>query len=120
MNMPQVVKWIIFTYVLYLVFGTVGCGSSGHGTPETPQLQTPAEVSVETLQEPDSAATSQSLLESNPRQWNERQQPTPVIGAGVVSAAMVCGVALPLVLVALLTWPRSSDLSNPAVSPRHR
>jgi hypothetical protein len=89
MNVPRIASWAICAYVFYMIFFTMGCGSSD------------VEASMDTKA---SSPTESSMPAESPS--SSTQQPTPVATASIGSAALVCSAAVPFVVIAFLSWPR--------------
>ena len=49
------------------------------------------------------------LLESDRREFDDRERSDPVVAASITAAALLLCCCLPLVLVAILLWPRRSQ-----------
>lgn len=61
-------------------------------------------------------AAQRDLLEADRRQWNERERHDPVVAATINSTALLLCCSLPLLMIALLIWPRSPEPSSESVS----
>jgi len=55
------------------------------------------------------------LLEADRRRWNERQRNDPIVAATIHAAALLICCTLPLLMIALLIWPRSPEPSSESV-----
>lgn len=108
MNIPRYASWAICAYVFYMIFFTMGCGSSDVGA----SMDTKANPPIETLQGPGDAGQQFEPTVPPHSQSSDSRRSVPVATASIGSAAIVCSVAVPLVVVALLAWPRPHTRCN--------
>lgn len=102
MNVPRIASWAICAYVFYMIFFTMGCGSSDVKA----SMDTKASSPVETLQDPGDAVQQFEPPVPQQSQSSDSRRSIPVTNASIGSAALVCSAAVPLVVVLLLAWPR--------------
>ncbi len=108
MNIPRYASWAICAYVFYMIFFTMGCGSSDVGA----SMDTRTNPSIETLQGSGDAGQQFEPTVPPQSQSSDSRRSMPVTTASIGSAALVCSAAVPLVVVALLAWPRPHTRRN--------
>ncbi len=103
--MQRMINWVIFLWVIYLLSLVLGCGRSGRDLSDEQWLGLQAEMQQERTE----VGQQRDQLESDRRDWDSRERSEPVIAATITaSVLLVCCVA-PLVLMAVLLWPRKSE-----------
>ncbi len=128
----------LLAVIAALVVPMIGCGPSGHHLDEDEWDQVfgmPAEntKAASELVQRDAESRQQwlslhedlqaerteighqrDLLEGDRRTWAERERDDPIIAAAIGAFGLIFACSLPLVLIALLIWPRKAEDSSGA------
>lgn len=109
MNRPLLtmitVTWIAIVLVLS------GCGPSGRDLSDRQWL----EIQQDLQDERTEVGKQRDLLEADRRDWDERERSEPVLAAVISSSVLLICCSLPLLLVAVLLWPRKREQESQAV-----
>ncbi|MCM2371880.1 hypothetical protein [Aporhodopirellula aestuarii] len=104
--MPTILRLIAPTTAMVLIF--TGCGPSGRDLSDRQWLDMQRELQAERAE----VGRQRDLLESDRREFEGRERNDPMLAASISSAALLLCCCLPMVLVAVLLWPRRSHTSD--------
>ena len=89
----------------------VGCRPSGRDLSDAQWLQLQQDVQQERAE----IGRQRDLLESDRREWNEREYSEPILAAVITSSVLLACCLLPLLLTACVLRSRESDQDSEAV-----
>ena len=90
---------------------TIGCGPSGRDLSDGQWLELQRKMQLERAE----VGQQRDQLETDRREWDQRERHEPVVAAVISSAALLLVCGLPLLLVAVLLWPRHDPSADEAV-----
>ena len=90
---------------------TIGCGTSGRDLSDGQWLELQRKMQLERAE----VGQQRDQLETDRREWDQRERHEPVVAAVISSAALLLVCGLPLLLVAILLWPRHDPSADEAV-----
>jgi hypothetical protein len=94
--------------VFVVIAGCGGCGGSDSGLTET-QVDQLLEVQTSVQAEREHLSQQRDQLEADRRDWDARERIDPIIAAAIENAGLLVACGLPLLVVAILLWPRRSE-----------
>ncbi|TWU33818.1 hypothetical protein [Novipirellula artificiosorum] len=100
-----VLVWIPIIIVLS------GCGPSGRDLSDLQWLEIQQALQDERAE----VGKQRDLLEADRREFDERERSEPVLAAVISASALLICCSLPLLLVAVLLWPRKREQESQAV-----
>lgn len=110
---------MVTTVTFTLLLSILGCGPSGRKLSDEQWLALHAAVQKERngmQAERAEFARQRDRLEADRRNWDARARTEPVVAASISAASLVFCCSLPLILVALLLWPRRPEPADEAIS----
>ncbi|EMI21693.1 membrane protein [Rhodopirellula maiorica SM1] len=107
-RIQRIVTIIGWSLLLLLV---VGCGPSGRDLSDAQWLQLQQDIQQERAE----IGRQRDLLESDRREWNEREYSEPILAAAITSSVLLACCLLPLLLTACVLRSRESDQDSEAV-----
>ncbi len=87
------------------------CGPSGRDLSDAQWLELQQDLQDERTE----VGHQRDMLETDRREWDERERSEPVLAAVISSSVLLICCLLPLVLIGVLMWPRRSDTSSDVV-----
>nr|WP_231615877.1 hypothetical protein [Novipirellula artificiosorum] len=99
------ITWIVIALTLS------GCGPSGRDLSDQQWLEIQQDLQDERAE----VGKQRDLLEADRREWDERERSEPVLAAVISSSVLLICCSLPLLLVAVLLWPRKREQESQAV-----
>lgn len=97
MTMPAVV-----------ILTLTGCGPSGRDLSDRQWIEMQQDLQAERAE----VGHQRDLLESDRREFDARERGDPILAATISSAALLLCCCLPMLIVAVLLWPRPSHVSG--------
>ncbi|TWU51151.1 hypothetical protein [Rubripirellula reticaptiva] len=101
----------IVASILITIGSLVGCGPSGRDLSDQQWLEMQEDLQAERAE----VGLQRDLLEEDRRRWDEREHGEPVLAAVISSAVLLVVCGLPLLMVAILMWPRQPEPSSETV-----
>ncbi|TWU59936.1 hypothetical protein Poly51_02090 [Rubripirellula tenax] len=89
----------------------IGCGPSGRDLSDQQWL----EMQNDMQQERAEVGQQRDQLETDRREWDQRERSDAILAAVIASGGLLLACGLPLLVVAILLWPRPSPSSSEAV-----
>ena len=102
-----------------LLLCILGCGPSGRDLSDEKWLALHESVQKERHEmqgERAEFARQRDLLEADRQKWDARARTEPVVAAAISAASLVLCCSLPLILVAVMLWPRPPEPAEEAIS----
>ncbi len=110
--MRMMIQIAIIALIMILMLSVSGCGPSGRDISDAQWLA----MQQDLLREREAVGRQRDMLESDRREWDERERSEPVLAAAVTGAALLICCCLPLLLIPILSWSRDSERSSEIVA----
>ena len=117
--MPTRISGVFTSVATTLLLCILGCGPSGRDLSDEKWLALHESVQKERNEmqgERAEFARQRDLLEADRQKWDARARTEPVVAATISAASLVICCSLPLILVALMLWPRPPEPAEEAIS----
>lgn len=111
-SLPLVTLLIALT----LVVSMVGCDDGGDSGLSEQQVDSMLGMQESLHGEREELGRQRDQLEQDRRTWDARQRLDPIIAAAVEHSGLLLACCLPLLLVAVLLWPRRANEVDDGVS----
>ncbi|TWU44446.1 hypothetical protein Poly51_61320 [Rubripirellula tenax] len=89
----------------------IGCGPSGRDLSDQQWLEMQSDMQQERAE----VGQQRDQLETDRREWDQRERSDSILAAVIASGGLLLACGLPLLVVAILLWPRPSESSSEAV-----
>ena len=117
--MPTRISGISTAAISTLLLCILGCGPSGRDLSDEKWLALHESVQQERNEmqsERAEFARQRDLLEADRQKWEARARTEPIVAAAISAASLLICCSLPLILVALMLWPRTPEPAEEAIS----
>ncbi|WP_404308205.1 membrane or secreted protein [Neorhodopirellula lusitana] len=108
--MPTLLRLIVLKMAIsaVVIMIVTGCGPSGRDLSDRQWLDMQQGLQAERAE----VGRQRDYLESDRREFNNRERSDPILAATITSASLLMCCCLPLLMVAVLLWPRRSHATD--------
>ena len=96
------------TIIAVVMLNATGCGPSGRDLSDRQWLDMQQGLQAERAE----VGRQRDYLESDRREFNNRERSDPILAATITSASLLMCCCLPLLIVAVLLWPRRTQATD--------
>lgn len=96
------------TIFAVVILNATGCGPSGRDLSDRQWLDMQQGLQAERAE----IGRQRDYLESDRREFDDRERSDPILAATITSASLLMCCCLPLLIVAVLLWPRRTQATD--------